>query len=320
VLYGLFQKHERFDRISTSLIIRSSTSLVAVVVVMVATGSVLLVCSAIAVIWLLALIIYDVDRAKRLLASHPALDRYTAIREWLPFGKPQMRALAKLAFPMGIVMLLIALNLNIPRLVIERDLGIRQPGYFGAMAYPVFTGSLAVFALGEATIPQLSREFLNAPRQFVRVWCRLLLTATLIGIAGIVIVAIWGSDLLRVLYGPGYGAVRKSLHVADHRGGLQLRWVRQQLRVDRRSPAEDPGSAVRNRHSCDSGWSRCVGASSRFGGSRTGHCDLRSYPCGAGGRRFGNRCCTPETGGRLGYHRTVRVIFRCPEELYRRII
>jgi O-antigen/teichoic acid export membrane protein len=204
VLYGLFQKHERFDRISTSLIIRSLTSLVAVVVVMAATGSVLLVCLAVAIMWFLALVIYDVDRAKRLLASHLDLNRYASIREWVPFVKPRMRALAKLAFPMGIVMLLIALNLNIPRLVIERDLGIRQLGYFGAMAYPVFAGSLAVFALGEATIPRLSREFLSAPRQFVRLWCRLLLTASLIGVAGVVIVAIWGSDLLRVLYGPGY--------------------------------------------------------------------------------------------------------------------
>jgi O-antigen/teichoic acid export membrane protein len=204
VLYGLFQKHERFDRISTSLIIRSSASLVAVVVVMAATRSVLLVCSAIAIIWFLALVLYDVNRAKRLLAGDKDLNRYAAIREWVPFLKPRMAALARLAFPMGIVMLLIALNLNIPGLVIERDLGIRQLGYFGAMAYPVFAGSLAVFALGEATIPRLSREFLSAARQFLRVWCRLLLTASLIGSAGVVIVAIWGSDLLRVLYGTGY--------------------------------------------------------------------------------------------------------------------
>jgi O-antigen/teichoic acid export membrane protein len=204
VLYGLFQKHERFDTIATSLIVRSLASLVAVIVVAAFTKSVVFVCAAAAITWLLALTLYDVGRAKHLLASHADLRRYGPIREWVPFVKPRMRALAKLALPMGVVMLLISLNLNIPRLVIERDLGISQLGYFGAMAYPVFAGSLAVFALGESVVPRLSRDFVSAPGQFVHVWSRLLLTALVIGVAGVVLVAMWGSELLGILYGPAY--------------------------------------------------------------------------------------------------------------------
>jgi O-antigen/teichoic acid export membrane protein len=204
VLYGLFQRHERFERTAKSLIIRSSASLIAVVAVMVTTGSVLLVCLAIAIAWLLTLVFYDLDRAKRLLSSHENLNRYATVRDWVPFATTRMMALTKLAFPLGIVMLLISLNLNIPRIVIERELGIRQLGYFGAMAYPVFAGSVAVFALGEAMVPRLSREFIAAPERFVRVWCRLLVMASLIAAIGVVVVATWGSDLLGILYGSVY--------------------------------------------------------------------------------------------------------------------
>jgi O-antigen/teichoic acid export membrane protein len=204
VLYGLFQKHERFDTIATSLIIRSLASLVVVNVVVILTKSVLLVCTGAAIIWLLALGFYDVRRAKHLLVTQADSRRYGSVRQWVPFDKSQMRVLAKLALPMGMVMLLVSLNLNIPRLVIERDLGISQLGYFGAMAYPVFAGSLAVFALGESVVPRLSRDFISAPGQFVHVWFRLLLTALVIGVAGVVLVAIWGSELLGILYGPAY--------------------------------------------------------------------------------------------------------------------
>jgi O-antigen/teichoic acid export membrane protein len=204
VLYGLFQKHERFDRISISLIVRSSASLIVVIVVVNATGSVLLAALSIAITWSLILVFYDVNGAKSLLASHGVVGRYAALREWGSFDKARMGALARLAFPMGIVMLLVSLNMNIPRLIIERDLGIRQLGYFGAMAYPVLAGSLAVFALGESTVPRLSRDFITDPRQFVRVWCRLLLTAFAIGVFGVTIVVVWGSDLLRLFYGSSY--------------------------------------------------------------------------------------------------------------------
>jgi O-antigen/teichoic acid export membrane protein len=204
VLYGLFQKVESFDRIAMSVSIRSASALCVVVIVMSTTRSIFYSCLAISISWGISLFRYDATTARYLVRRYLPSQGDKPWATWLTFDRARMLALSKLALPMGIATMLISLNVNIPRLIIERELGIRLLGYFGAMAYPVLTGNLAVLALGEAMIPRLSREFVQNLKGFIRLWGCLILTAIVIGAIGTLIVAMWGGELLRIFYGPSY--------------------------------------------------------------------------------------------------------------------
>jgi O-antigen/teichoic acid export membrane protein len=204
VLYGYFQKLERFNDVALSLIIRSFVGLSAVVVAMSLTRNVLISASFLAGSWIVVLLLYDIHRTQELLQLQ-SLKRGVSVRTWLTFSKPRMKKLVKLAWPVGIVMLLVSLNVNIPRLLVERDLGVRQLGFFGALSYPVLLGNMAVLALGESSVPRLSRAFVANPTQFLRQWALLVVTAAAIGTTCTLLAIKWGPDLLRVLYGPSYG-------------------------------------------------------------------------------------------------------------------
>jgi O-antigen/teichoic acid export membrane protein len=223
IIYGLLQKSERFDKVAISLSIRSFAGLGGVVVVMFATRSLLYATLAVALLWAVALLKYDVEAAGNVLREDVSMRNHVAPQARLASHYARLKSLAILALPMGLVTMLISLNLNIPRLVIEQKLGLRQLGYFGVLLYPVMTGNIAVFALGESTVPRLSREFVHNLKGFVRTWMFLAVIAAGIGSIAMVVVSVWGEDLLRILYGASYQ--RYSQAFAWLMLGTSLGWI-----------------------------------------------------------------------------------------------
>ena len=56
------------------------------------------------------------------------------------FESPVLLRLVRLALPLGLVMLLLSLNSNLPRYVIEQHLGERESGIFAALGYVPILG------------------------------------------------------------------------------------------------------------------------------------------------------------------------------------
>jgi O-antigen/teichoic acid export membrane protein len=119
----------------------------------------------------------------------------------------KMRDLAWLALPLGVVILLISLNTNIPRYFLERREGERALGIFAAMAYLMVAGSTVVSALGQTASPRLAKYF--AAGDFVS-FRSLVLKLVGLGLAGgliaVLTATLIGKNVLTIMYSSEYAS------------------------------------------------------------------------------------------------------------------
>lgn len=193
VIFGLFQKSEQMDRIAISMMGKGILSLLGLTITIWTTRSVLWGSIILALTWLLILLVYDVRNVRRLttLKLHWRID--------------SLWDLFKLSLPLGVVMMLISLNTNVPRYFVASYLGQVELGYFSASAYLLIVGSIVINALGQSAIPRLSQyRAMTDVKRFRALLGRLLVIAGTLG-GGIVIVSIlFGKDILAILYKPDY--------------------------------------------------------------------------------------------------------------------
>ncbi len=197
VIFGLLQQRERMDRIAKSLMIEGPATLVVMAAVLALTHSVAAAAAAMALVWLLQLVLYDARSAARLLRARPR-------PRW---HGPTLRRLAWLALPLGVTMLLISLNANIPRYVMERAWGEAELGIFAALAYLIVAGNTVVGALGQAASPRLAAHYAGGrARAFRGLLLKLVGMGALLGAAGVTVALLLGAPLLALIYGPAYAA------------------------------------------------------------------------------------------------------------------
>lgn len=209
VFFGYMQKHDRMDRIACSLMLKGLLSLAAVGSVVYLTHSVVWGTVAMFVAWTAVLLGYDLRNAIRLYRSRQANSEETG-RSWTEFLRPRFHRptllrLGWLAFPLGLAAMLVALNANIPRYLVERTLGEAQLGIFAALAYFHRAGTTVVNALGDSASPRLSR-YLNAGQlnRFARLLAFTIAIGLLLGVGGVLVAWGAGDFLLTLAYGPAY--------------------------------------------------------------------------------------------------------------------
>lgn len=200
VIYGLFQRNERMDRIAWSLIIKGPLSLLALGMAMWATDSVTIGALALAVACLGVLFVFDIPNAQRMTEVSAS------------FRRERLFSLARLALPLGIVMGLISLNANIPRYFVEWYWGEEQLGYYSALAYLAVASNIVVNALGQSASPRLAMYYADHDVvEFVRLLAKLVGIGAILGGTGIAVAAILGKPLLTLLYRPEYSAYTGTL-------------------------------------------------------------------------------------------------------------
>jgi O-antigen/teichoic acid export membrane protein len=200
VIYGLMLKHERLDRIAIAMILRGVGSVTLFTLVIWQTRNVAWAVCALAVWWGTVLLTYERKAGRALLKTLGSSgDRFSPFWEWY-----RMRRLAWLSFPLGIVMVLVSLNTNIPRYFVEHYLGEAALGYFAALGYVMVAGYTVMGALGQSALPRLARYYESKPAQFRRLLAKMLTVAVGVGTVGIVTAILWGRPLLTVLYRRDY--------------------------------------------------------------------------------------------------------------------
>jgi O-antigen/teichoic acid export membrane protein len=113
--------------------------------------------------------------------------------------------LTSVALPLGFVMALISLTSNIPRYFIQGWLGERELGVFAALTYVTAAGMTLVSAVGNSLTPAMARDFDRGDgRAFARRFWMLLAVAAGIGLAGLLIAALFARPVLQVIYGEEY--------------------------------------------------------------------------------------------------------------------
>ncbi len=202
IYYGLLQQRERMDRISKSMMMRGLLSLAALGAAMYFTGSVLWGVAAMAGTWALILFSYDLRSGVRVIGSRSQSDSGGSRPGW---DAARLKSLVLTTLPLGLSVVMISLNTNIPRYLIENYLTTRDLGIFAALAYPAAAGATVVGALGQSASPRLARHYAegDAPA-FRALLVKLLGLGAAFGVAGIIVAALAGKDILKLFYTPEY--------------------------------------------------------------------------------------------------------------------
>jgi O-antigen/teichoic acid export membrane protein len=210
ITYGLLQHHERMDRIARSMILRGVSAVVALWLGIHFTGSLLIGCLGVAAGWALILVTYDLSAARRAVLGSLERGPISCGRDQLRATRTSLYHLALLAAPLGVVMMLSSLNVNIPRYVIQHYSGERSLGVFAAVAYVMVAGAAVVNALGQSASPRLAQHYARGnAREFWRLLLRMIAIAAGAGAAGVLVAIIFGREILSTLFRPEYAAAAK---------------------------------------------------------------------------------------------------------------
>lgn len=206
IFYGLLQHHERMDRIAISMMIKGAVSLLALAGGVYLTGSLVWGVVGLAGVWAALLLTYDLPSGARVLPGGPPGGGHRLGALLRPHSSPIILGrLAWLALPLGIVMLLISLNTNIPRYFIEHYWGTRELGIFAALAYLVVAESTIIAALGQAASPRLAQYYADAnPVAFRTLMLKLLAIGIFLGMGGVLVSVLLGREILTFFYAPEY--------------------------------------------------------------------------------------------------------------------
>jgi O-antigen/teichoic acid export membrane protein len=121
------------------------------------------------------------------------------------FGEARPADLLRLVWlglPLGGVLMLGALNSNMPRYFIEAHLGTEILGIFAAMAYFTVAGNLIIQAVGQAAVVRLATLHASGDRSgFARLLGKMMLFALGLGVLGVLIAWGVGALILELAYG-----------------------------------------------------------------------------------------------------------------------
>ncbi len=196
IFFGLFQKHERMDYVSKSLILSGLPSVFFIGIGIILTDNLIWGLIGFTLTWLCTLIFYDLRNGKKVLTSSKEIQ---LPKSFLKNGR--IKKLAGISIPLGMIAALGSLNVNIPRYFIEYNLGQSELGIFAGMAFISVGGGRLVMSLLQSISPRLSKYYsMNNTRAFMTLLIRLSLAIAGLGLIGILLAVFFGRDLLLIIY------------------------------------------------------------------------------------------------------------------------
>lgn len=209
VFYGLLQKHEKMDRMAVSVMMKGPLSLLMLSIGTYISGSIVWGVVGLVIAWACILLIWDIPSYRWLINKFTSegeipdsLEGKTATPRW-QLGT--IRRLIWLSLPLGLVMMLISLNANIPRYFLEHSLGKKELGVFAALAYLIVAGNMVVSALGGAARPRLAKYYAGGNvSAYQKLLFQLVAIACLLGLSGILVAWVAGGQILTIVYQPEY--------------------------------------------------------------------------------------------------------------------
>lgn len=212
VFHGMLQKYELMDRIAISLMMKGPLSLLAMGLGVYLTSKVFWGAMGMAMSWAVIMVAYDfrvMQKAVKKLGQ-TAIDtsgsenkRHNPCRPHWSFRK--LKSLFWLTFPLGVVMLFMSLNNNIPRYFIEHYCGERNLGIFAALASLLGVGVIVVNALANSAAPKVARNFMDGNIAEVRrIMFKLIIIGGGLGLIGVLVVWVCGKEMITLLFRPEY--------------------------------------------------------------------------------------------------------------------
>ena len=211
IYYGLFQKNERFDRIGISKINKGLLMIMGFGLGVYFTHSAYWGLILTSLLYILNLIFYDIPQGSLIIKNSEEykqnspknfLEKYGLRLIW---SKGPLKQLAWYALPLGLAMVMISLNINIPRYLIAHFLGEKELGIYSAIAYPILIGGAAIYAMGASAAPRMAKYYAQFNNKaFLHIQMRLTAIALFLGIAAVLIAFTKGEYFLTLIYKPEY--------------------------------------------------------------------------------------------------------------------
>lgn len=192
--FGLLQKHDRLDRVSLSLMLKGPLCLISLWLVMWLTQNILVAALGLVLARGTVLIFFDIPSAHSSCGYHR-----------LKWNMRTQRKLFVTALPLGVIIGLGGLNLNIPRYFIEYFLTRRELGIFSALASLIGAGNLVMAALASCMIVKLAKAWVTQDRRTCQsLFFRFVAVSAIVGSGGVLLAVVCGSTLLALLFRPEY--------------------------------------------------------------------------------------------------------------------
>jgi len=204
VYYARLQLHDRMAEISKSLMARAPLSLLGLAIITYFSRSLLWGLTGIVLARAIVCFGYDMRERTHGLRGH---SKWFSRSDGLTprFDARVHRELLWLSFPLGVVVLLTALNSSVPSYFIKHALGERDLGIFSALGLMISAGNMAVVSLGQSAFTRLAKSYANGDLlAFSSLLGKLLAFGAALGICGMIISKCAGRQILTILFRPEY--------------------------------------------------------------------------------------------------------------------
>lgn len=198
---GARQKEERMDLVAISQVRIGLVSLAAAAATALLWRDIVAVVVGMLLARTLTILVFDIGNLRNAGFSGGPGSNGRSLRDGV---RPlHLLSLARTAFPLGIVMLLISLYANIPRYFLAAS-GEAAVGFFAAVASLVALQDMITGALGQAASPRLSRLYLANQSAYVRLLAQVGAIFLGLGLAGMVVAIALGRPILALFFRPEY--------------------------------------------------------------------------------------------------------------------
>lgn len=204
--YGLLQRHERLDLVARAMTLKGLLSVLLLSLGLwlgssITWGAVGMATAFGVTLLLDALLLAGVIQRSLSKTGEPPISLRPRWRS------PIQRRLLVLTLPLGFVTMLGSLQTNIPRYLVQHELGEAELGIYSALAYLLVAGGTIVGALSQAGVTRLANYHAQGQRSsFLRLLARMVALGCLLGVAGLVLSLTAGEALLKLVYGEPYAA------------------------------------------------------------------------------------------------------------------
>jgi O-antigen/teichoic acid export membrane protein len=196
--YGLMQRNNLLSRVARSRMIKGPVSALSLAVAMYITRDVLWSVAALAAVRALVWLAYDSRIRASWLSAGLARDASQ--------GQRSIFKLLSASATLGVILMAVSLNTNMPRYFIEGIMNKHDLGIYSALASWLGAGNMLMSAVGQSAFLRIARAHVaNDPATFRVLVFRTLAAASLVGLGAVATAAIAGRQMLSVLFKPEYG-------------------------------------------------------------------------------------------------------------------
>lgn len=197
IYYGYAQKHHLISFIAKSRFLKGLLTPIIFGCTLWITNSMIAACLSMAFSWFLILLMYDEKIYTRSIIKD--IKRFFTL---FNHRKKKIYSLLKVAFPLGIMSLLVSLSTNIPRYFIEFYQGVETLGVYTVISYIAISSFLVMGPLFHSYVPILAGHYSRRNNdEFKKLFFSLLFFAVFTASALISFVFLFGEKLLLLFFG-----------------------------------------------------------------------------------------------------------------------